>query len=64
MKIGIISPYGQGEIHEMKAAPRIGDTVILFHKPWPKVTTVAWLPGKLTELPLSMQECDCVVTVE
>ena len=47
MKILVITEFGQSETADFPEAPRIGDTIPLFFKPYPKVTSVCWLPHKV-----------------
>jgi hypothetical protein len=61
MKVLFINGHGHSESHDMECAPRIGDTIPLFYKPYPKVTGVMWLPEKVDP---AMKGFDCVITVE
>lgn len=46
-KIFIMTEFGNSETVEMKHVPRIGDTIPLFGKPFPKVQNVIWFPEKV-----------------
>lgn len=45
-KVAIINEFGSHEIVEIPVVPRIGDTVPMFYKPFPKVKNVLLMPEK------------------
>lgn len=45
-KIAIVNEFGGHEIVEMPIVPRIGDTVPMFHKPYPTIKNVLLMPEK------------------
>jgi len=59
-KVLIVNEFGNNEVVNLPIIPRIGDTLPLFYKPWPKVQIVCLLPEKFDP---SLKGYDAIVTV-
>jgi len=62
-KVMFSNQYGQNTTKEMEHIPRIGDTIPVFHEPYPKVKAVVWFPEMVMHDFRDMG-VDVLVTVE
>ncbi len=59
--IMFVDKFGQEKKRYMEFIPRIGDTIPLFHAPYPKVAQVVWFPEETYE---GMEKIDVFIVVE
>lgn len=65
MKILVVNQFGNGQVIDSDAIPRVGDKVDMFYEPFPTVTQVLFWPTKdrLSKLQVLSLDIKAIITV-
>lgn len=65
MKVLFVTKYGQNCFKDLSFIPRLGDSMDLFYRPYPKVTAVLLFPTLTTLAELGVTDhIDAVITLD